>query len=176
MNAKIRRAINPKSSRAPASFDGAVAIELGTLLEFETRGGLLLKPPGGVKLLWFPKQKALGFFERGVKQGAASKSVWDELDGAPGRKAKADFKKWADRESKKARRVDFKSPKATWERSPDKVARIDYRSDKWGERAEYTHDTGRNVSMYLLSVGMGSKAFWVFKGGSLRVTARGIEG
>lgn len=176
MSANLRRVINPKPSRAPASFAGAVAVELGTLLEFEISNGILLRPPGRVMLLWFPAQKALGFFEKAVKQGKPSTAVWDELDGKAGRRAKAEFKKWADRESKKARRIDYKSPKATWSRSTEKLARIDYRSDKWGKKAEYTHDTGRNVAMYLLAAGMSSNAFWVFKGGSLRVTAKGIEG
>ena len=176
MRTKLRRALNPKASRAPASFNGAVGIELGTLLEFETTSGVVLRSPRGIKLLWFPKQKALAFFEKSVPQGRPSKSTWDELESKSGRKAKESFAKWADRESKKARRIDFNSPKSTWERSPDKLTRIDYRSDKWGGRAEYTHATGRGVSMWLLSHGMGNYAFWVFKGGSLRVTAKGIEG
>lgn len=176
MSAQLRRVLNPAPSRAPAAFNGAVGIELGALLEFETQGGIVLRPPRGTKLLWFPGQKALAFFETGVKQPKPSKSVWDELDGAPGNKAKATFKKWADRESKKARRIDFKAPKATWERSPYNLVRIDYRSDKWGDLASYTHDTGRNVAMYILAAGMSKKALWVFRGGSLRVTARGIEG
>ena len=176
MSAKLRRALNPKPSRAPASFAGAVGIELGTLLEFETSAGVVLRSPRGIKLLWFPEQKSLAFFETAVPKGRPSKATWDELEGKSGRKAKATFAKWADREAKKARRIDFKSPKATWERSHEKISRIDYRSDKWGGSAEYTHNMGRNVSMWLLARGMGTYAFWVFKGGSLRVTARGIEG
>lgn len=169
----IRRLLNPKGSRAPGSFSGSVGIELGKLIEFETTEGHVVRA-GGVKLLWFPTEKGLVFFE-GAKESRPSKSSWDELQSNAAKKAKSSFRRWADRDSKKARRIDFKSKTAKWMRSGANVVRLDYRSDKWGEKAEYTHDFGKKVGIYLLA-GQRGPALWVFSGGSLRVTTRGIEG
>ncbi len=169
----IRRALNPVPSRAPASFRGSVGMELGTLLEFEDAEGNVVKG-GRAKLLWFPTEKALAFFES-TKETRPSASVWDELESKQAKKAKSSFAKWADRDSKKARRIDFKAKNAKWLRSPANTVRLDYRSDKWGSTSEYTHDFGSGVGLYLLA-GTGASGLWVFRGGKLRVTARGIEG
>lgn len=169
----IRSALNPNPSRAPGSFRGSVGIELGTLLEFETTEGHVVKG-GTAKLLWFPTEKGLVFFEH-AKETKPSAAVWNELETKSAKKAKGSFKRWADRDSKKARRFDFKSKNASWMRAPANIVRIDYRSHKWGETAEYTHDFGRNVGIYLLAAARGP-ALWVFYGGKIRVTARGIEG
>lgn len=169
----LRTKLKPNPSRAPASFRGSVGIELGTLLEFEDAAGNVVKG-GRAKLLWFPTEKALAFFEK-AKETKPSASVWSELETRQAKKAKSTFTRWADRESKKARRIDFKAADAKWMRSPANTVRLDYRSNKWGETAEYTHDFGRGVSLYLLA-GPRGPALWVFRGGKLRVTARGIEG
>lgn len=169
----LRTILKPNPSRAPGSFKGSVGIELGTLLEFETTEGHVVKG-GRVKLLWFPTEKGLVFFEK-AKETKPTAAVWSELESKKARKAKTTFKRWADRDSKKARRIDFKVKDAKWRRAPANIVRLDYRSGKWGETAEYTHDFGRNVGIYLLS-GARGPALWVFRGGKLRVTARGIEG
>lgn len=169
----LRSTLRPNPSRAPGSFRGSVGIELGTLLEFETTEGNVVKA-GRVKLLWFPTEKGLVFFEQ-AQETKPSASVWGELESKKAKKAKRTFERWADRESKKARRIDFKAKDAKWMRSPANIVRLDYRSSKWGKSAEYTHDFGRSVGIYLLS-GPRGPALWAFLGGKLRVTARGIEG
>jgi hypothetical protein len=154
-------------------FAGQVAVELGTLLEFEDNEGHVVKG-GRAKLLWFPKPRALGFFER----VSASTASPDEVSGRSGSAEAIDkFRTWSDREFSGARELKFRAKNPKWYRG-HLLSRIDYRSDKWGESAEYTHDFGPGVRLYLLSGSAADDgaALWVMKGGRLTVTARGIVG
>lgn len=161
---------NPSSSGA---IDGAVAIELGDLLELQI-GNQVIRAKRGTRLLWFPRWKALGFFE-GVRWGRPSSSALVNLsEYTSTSKAENTFEKWAKREATKARTVTYPAGKRSWW-SAGTAFRVDYRSDKWGKTDEYTHDFGKSVRANVLVHGKNT-ALWVISGGRLRVTSRGIEG
>lgn len=176
MATKLQRALNPgPMKKGPANFEGRVAIHLGTLLEFELSKGAVVRG-GRSRLLYFPDVKALAFFEK-AKESRPSRRTWDELsETTAGRAAMRKFHAWADRESKQASEVKFSAKKDRWYKGGS-LARLDYKSDKRGETAEYTHDFGRGVHIYLLTgTGPRAPAMWVIKGGRMTVTERGIVG
>jgi hypothetical protein len=175
--------------RAPVGMDGAIGAEIGKLIELQLPG-LVWKPRGVSKrprLIWFPEQKALGFFtwEAGEKTGEMpewlrvrpSTREFDYLDESRdvGPAVRA-FEAFMDRGAKQTARTydfPFRSTRAWY--SVDKVRRIDYWSDKFRAEREYTHESGPGVRLYVYgSPRRFGPAFWLVHGGKMNVTARGI--
>ena len=152
--------------RAPAGkLDGATLAELGDALEVEIDGYRITWPKGQATLAWSPDRKALVILQggrRGKPQPPAS-----------GRESRA-FERWSDRDARREATIDIR-PRGSW-RSIGSVRRIDYHSDKWGARREYTHKTGSGVRLYRYGAATKPPWIWVIKGGRLTVTARGIVG
>ena len=55
------------------------------------------------------------------------------------------------------------------------ATRIDYSSDKWGNRDEYTHGVTTGATLYRFG-GPKPPWIWVLRGGGLTITTRGIIG
>ncbi len=155
-------------ARAPMSLRAdPVVASLGSVLEVETRAGEVLRwPRGQVELLWHPPSSTLLWFD------CEPESI-DTDEQPPARRAIAAFERFKDRDAKRMRaeRYAVAGPWQTW----GPCVRIDYHSDKWSEKASYTHALGKSVSMYRQGNKNGP---WLFalRGGSITVTRRGIVG
>lgn len=170
--------------RGPVNLDGDVLVELGRVLEVEFGGDVLIRPthPKRPKLYWSAAKKCLVFFT-GVKMdgGRGTRGALDELlDTKAGRAAAKVFARWSQREPAGGRTVDVGVADKWWKFSVAPL-RIDYWSDKLGDKASYTHDLGPSVRAWLqVSQNFGSstrsKEVWIFRGGRLTVTERGIVG
>ena len=170
--------------RGPINLDGDVLVELGRVLEVEFSGDVLIRPthPKRPKLYWSAAKKALVFFT-GVKMDPArgTRGVLDELlETKAGRAAAKVFERWSRSEPSGGRKVDV-GVADKWMKFTESPLRIDYWSDKWGEKESYTHDLGPSVRAWLqTSKNFGSstrsKEVWVLRGGRLTVTERGIVG
>lgn len=149
------------------SIDGKACAELGALLEIQTET-LLFKFSGHrVAMCWFPEIKALVGIEGAAKGRKASPQR--------GGKAADAYERFNDRGVRAERTDTIKfSPKAQWT-TFGRAKRVDYFSDKWGRKQEYTHDLGKSVKLYRYG-GTAPPYLWVLKGRSLRVTARGLVG
>jgi len=169
--------------RGPISLDGDVLVELGRVLEVEFGGDILVRPvkPTRPKLYWSAAKRALVFFTGVKDRGRGSRSGLDGLlETKPGRKAAALFERWSQREAAGGRTLDV-GVADKWMRFTSPPIRIDYWSDKWGDKSGYTHDLGKSVRAWLqVSRNFGSKSrsqeVWVLRGGRLTVTERGIVG
>lgn len=154
------------------SLDGAVAIQLGKVIELVV-GGRLVKT-GRAPLLWFPQWKSLVFFE-GVRASSPSSSKLAALEESTRiTRQMSAFEKWARREAKQSREMTFPAGARKW-LAIGRAERIDYWSDKKGSKHEYTHDFGQSVRGYILQRGR-KTAMWVIRGGRMTVTERGIVG
>ncbi len=153
--------------RSPiGQWDGIDTAELGSILELEVDGYRLEWRRGEGVLVWAPDKKALLILEGG-RRGRPT-----QLE--DGSKARRVFERWAGRDAKREADIDI-DPRGSW-RSFGTVRRIDYHSDKYGRRREYTHRTGRGVRLYRLGAAGKPPWLWAIKGGRLNVTARGIIG
>lgn len=157
--------------RAPVNLDGDDLAELGSVLEVETDGATLVWARGRATLAWSPKAKALVIIE-GAKRTKAPKVHWAGGGDPQVAAARRSFERFADRDANKAATLEV-SPRGPW-RSVGPVKRIDYHSDKWGRRREYTHKSGPGVRLYLKGSWSKTPRLWVMKGGRMTVTPRGI--
>jgi hypothetical protein len=173
--------------RAPVAMDHAIGAEVGKVIELALPDLVVKfgrsKPP----LLWFPEQKALGFFmytdgdkTRGrpdwlnVRSSAAAFDALDEsTDVGPAVKA---FKKFMGRGPEhEARTYEFPYRSTRGWYSINRVTRLDYWSDKFRAEREYTHKHGKGVRLYIYgSPRRFGPSFWLIRGGGLTVTERGI--
>jgi hypothetical protein len=146
-----------------------IVVELGSALELELSGGVVVRwRKHTAPLLWSPKKQALFVLER-TKKGRNRPIPPDTPSDV-----RRSFESWAHRGATRKRTDSVTSIGASW-RSCGQVVRLDYASDKWGVKREYTHDTGPRVRLY--SYGTTSRpSCWAIHGGRLTVTTRGIVG
>lgn len=169
-----------KVGRGPFKPNGSVCVELGRVevVELGREVEIRMRKPSRPKLYWCPERKALMFFAGRNDNGRGSSRALDALLETPeGRGAAKLFERWSQREAGGARTFETKMTDR-WVATKMAPTRIDYWSDKWGDRASYTHDLGKKVRAWLLlgsSNPLGS-ALWILRGGSLTVTERGIVG
>lgn len=149
------------------SIDGKACAELGMLLEVATDRLVFRFPKGKVPLCWFPELGAL-IGVQGAQRGRKTRP--DEVEAS----AASAYERWSDRGVRAERTDKIRFGKAQW-RTFGRVKRVDYYSDKWGKRDEYTHDTGKSVKLYRFG-GSAPPYLWVVKGRTLRVTTRGLVG
>lgn len=117
----------------------------------------------GTDMLWAEQARALVFVP-----GRAF--TLEDLEGLRGSTSARVFERWSVWEATSGGRATL-AEGGPWRRF--RALTIGYRSDKFGRAADYEHEFGRAVVAY---VPTGSGAPWVIRGGSLRITARGIEG
>ncbi len=168
-----RRNASPKRStqrlptttlkNAPARLDDSDLAELGSVLELETDHASIAWPRGKAVLAWSPKAKSLVIVEGGKRSTTNT---------AKRTRARGAFERWAARDASKTATVDV-NPRGAWKRVGN-VRRIDYHSNKWGRRAEYTHKSGPGVRLYMKGSWDNPPRLWVLKGGRMTVTRRGI--
>lgn len=139
--------------------------EFGSVLEIETRTHRFRWRRGSAKLLWFPELRAFVWLQ-GVAPGSRRPA------GDVGHRAADAFERFMGRRVRYEKTIRVPKLRGSW-RSLGVATRIDYYSDKWSERAEYTHPTG--ATLYRFG-GRTPPWIWVLRGGTLRVTTRGIEG
>ena len=173
VKARIDRRVNPRASisklpartlrQAPIGLEGAELAELGSVLELETDTATIRWPRGRAVLGWSPRHKALVVLEGAKRKRNASE---------PRGRARAAFERWARRGAKHGDELEL-APRGSWRRL-GALRRIDYHSDKWGRKAEYTHPTGRGVTLYMRGSWDAPPRVWVIKGGRLTVSERGI--
>ena len=122
---------------------------------------------GGVPLLWSEHAKAL------VVVGGLTRPRAIDEQGTTGERV---YRRWTrGREPTTEREVEIDLA-GTWKRLGRGLA-IGYRSDKFhakGSVVDYEHKFGPRVVVSELESSTGS--VYVFRGGSLRLTSRGIEG
>lgn len=153
-----------RSRPIPAN-PGALSI-LGHILEVEIGGAILTWKKGDCELLWCPKAKALMWFD-------ADEQPAEVDDDAKIGAAVRVFERFKDREANRVRSAVY--PVGGQWRSYGRANRVDYHSDKWGQRASYTHELGSGVILYRQGPTRGPWCF-ALRGGRLRITAHGIEG
>lgn len=152
--------------RSPLSLRARTFAVLGHVLEVEIDGAVFVWRKGDCELLWSPAAKALVWFD-------ANEKPLEPDDDVNIRSASLAFERFKDRDPNRLRRAEY--PVGGQWRSYGKAVRVDYHSDKWGQRASYTHDLGRGVVLYRQGPVAGPWCF-VLRGGKLRLTRRGIEG
>ncbi len=148
---------------APARLDNADLAELGSVLELETEHATIAWPRDKAILAWSPKAKALVIVEGGKRTTSNT---------AKRGRARGAFERFADRDATKTSTVDV-NPRGAWKRVGN-IRRIDYHSNKWNRRAEYTHKSGPGVRLYMKGSWDNPPRLWVLKGGRMTVTPRGI--
>lgn len=156
--------------RSPVgSIDDMIVVELGSALEIELAAGVVVRwRKHTAPLVWSRSKKALFVLEQKSK-GRNSPIPPDTPDDV-----RRTFESWARRGATRARTDSVNSKGASWH-ACGHVTRIDYASDKWGVKREYTHDTSRGVRLYYYGT-TSRPACWALHGGRLTVTARGIVG
>lgn len=147
------------------SLDSIEAAELGFALELELHEHIVKFPKGKHPLLWWPESKSLLIYD-GIRRGRKGRDV------AHGEATRA-FEMWAGRDAKHER-TDTMPVRGKW-RAYGAVLRIDYASDKWTRKDEYTHTFGPGVRLYRYGGAKVPPWLWVLKGGEMTVTERGIE-
>lgn len=151
--------------RAPVPSKGDLA-ELGFVLEVEVQGHALVWHKDECPLLWHEQTKSLVWYDgRGLP-----KKVKQDSKLAPAIDA---FERFKDQDATVVRGEKWKVDNR-WV-SFGRADRVDYFSDKWGDKRGYTHKLGRRVTLYRKG---SEKGPWVFvlRGGKLRCTPRGLEG
>jgi hypothetical protein len=154
-----------KIFRAPLPTQGLVLASLGSVLELEIGESVWRWPKGQCEMLWHQPSRSLVWFD------------CDEIPLEPAqvatKKAEAVYSRFKDREATRVRAAEYRV-KGPWH-SFGRASRVDYHSDKWGQKAAYTHALGRNVTFYRQGTDAGPWLF-VLRGGTLRVTRRGLVG
>lgn len=139
---------------------------LGRILEVETETHCYVWKRDKVAMLWSEARDAIIWFDARPKAKAPKKdiNVGEAIDA---------FERFVDRDAKKInrRQYDVSGP---WVKL-GRAKRIDYWSDKWGDKSGYTHTLGPNVQLYRQGPERGPWAFCL-RGGNLRCTPRGLEG
>jgi len=154
-------------SKAPVVLRDLVVASLGSVLEVETRDGEVFRwSRGACEMLWHPQTKTLLWFDA----DAVPIEVDDEKKTA---RAISSFERFKQRDADRVRAERY-AVSGPWS-SLGAAARVDYHSDKWSEKASYTHTLGRSVGFWRQG---NSRGPWLFllRGGSLRVTPRGLVG
>lgn len=153
-------------ARSPLPLRARTFAVLGHVLEVEIGGAIFVWKKGDCELLWCPAAKSLVWFDS------------DEIPLDPDQNQNINaavkaFERFKDRDPNRLRRAEY--PVGGQWRSYGRAERVDYHSDKWGQRASYTHDLGPSVVLYRQGPANGPWCF-VLRGGRLTVTRRGIEG
>lgn len=142
--------------------------KLGQLLDVVVDQGddeARIAPNAPTALLWDPAGSRLVWW-----------MGWDPVleEGEPTtkaeRRAASVFHRWGVWDANAVGEV-MRSGATQWDTFP--AVSIGYRSDKFGRAQNYDHQLGRNVRVYQPRDAPGP---WIVKGGSLRVTARGLMG
>ena len=165
-------------STPPINLENQVGIEIGRVLEIEVASHVirLRKKPN---LLWFPDKKALAFFvtdklPNWLKPKPSTQALERIEAIRQSVKAKKAFREFMGREASSAYTLRVPRRKVDWYNAGS-IARLDYSSDKFGAKKEYTHGHGAGVRIYTQWPKSGrAPSLWVIKGGRLTVTARGI--
>lgn len=166
--------------RPPVGMHNAVGAELGNIMRLDLtehrwdfHGQVRAKP----RLVWFPKQKVLGWWTRAKAQPATEDNVFalDQMtDIGPALRM---FEVFNDRRESGAYtfHMPFRSTRDWY--SMDRAVCIKYWSDRFGKtNVDYVHDFRAGTRLYVYgSPRPGGPAFWILKGGGLKVTAHGIE-
>lgn len=153
----------------------ASTAELGELLDVTHAAGdedVVLAPRAGQRVLleWSPAASAIVCWF-GASYGRPRPA--EEMDAATA----ATYERWTDFAREASTERVWKTPKLTGEwRCLGAAVRIGYRSDKFdakGRMKAYEHEITSAVRVYALGT---TKQVIVLRGGSLRVTRRGLEG
>jgi len=165
----LRRKTPPVSMK-----DGIGGIELGTVLELESLRGFQLRwKSHKPKLLWNAKLRALIFVDiPGKSLGPKFKTSSFPINMSKAAKAELDYRSFHGSAPTKSTTYRIPAKGKQWI-TFGSVVRIDYASNKWGKRDQYTHDHGKGVVLYRLGEDSGP-TLWIIKGGKLNVTKRGI--
>jgi len=169
-------------ARPPVSIDDIVGAAFGRVLDITTR---TLKASFRVprpKMIWFPEIKSIGFVVHGSSRPRWSQAnpsashmayIRDRLATRP---AERSFKKFMGRSPQdRAYSIEFPADSRRAWYSVGPLATIDYSSDKNSEKAEYTHDFGAGVRLYVLANRKTrSPSFWLIRGGRLKANERGL--
>lgn len=164
-----KRKANPSGAPALSKVPDEIA-ELGRVVDIYVE-----RPDGQIEqhawrgrnplLLWDAKQKAILFVYR-LKHGRPRKV---HADGT----AAHVYEKWSGFEADTERDVSIPVVRL---KKIGRALSIGYRSDKFeGKLKTYDHPHGAKVSVYYAKGPRGEKVYAI-RGGSLRVTSRGIEG
>lgn len=144
--------------------------ELGHLLDMYVDTGDVRKfrPKGRPLLQWSKSAKALIIWT-GVRTPKKRRGL--ELDAAQARM----YELWTDDTHRADSLRTLRTPAITgdWERV-GRIISLGYHSDKFGEPENFDHTFTSSVRLYRF--GAAGPALWVIRGGTLRVTRRGIEG
>lgn len=165
-------------ARPPVDLKGAVGIEIGRALEIEAPKHVirLRRKP---RLYWFPDKKVLAFFvthkEPKWLRVKGTKSGLEKIEGVKKTaKARRVFENFMGRLVRTGYTLRVPERAVNWYNNGP-ILRLDYSSDKFGEKREYTHGHGGGVRIYTQWPKKGwAPSLWVIKGGRLAVTARGI--
>ncbi len=162
--------------RAPISTSAlADTAECGTLLDIRYASA-------GEQFIVSPRGRAAPLLQ--WSQPASALVVWFGLKmprprpaSSPDASASAAYERWTDYERAASTEREFTTPALTgsW-RSLGRAVAIGYRSDKFSDKGKpvaYDHAFTSKVRVYALGA---SKQLYVLRGGSLRLTRRGIEG
>lgn len=167
-------------SRPPVGMHNQVGAELGNIMELQL-GEHVLKYKGSVRdkprLIWFPEVEVLGWWTR-VKSGRSSEANVFDLDAMHDiRPALSVFKRFNGREESGGYTFDmpFRSTRDWY--SIGQAVEVQYWSDKFGKtNVDYLHRFRAGTRLYVYgSPRPGGPAFWILKGGGLKVTAAGID-
>ncbi len=190
----VARLLNPeegtarsKMKRPPATMNNAVGAEIGKVLELSLPDLEVKFTKSKPALIWFPKQKALGFFMWVPGEKTHAKPDWlkvrpsarqfenleEVADVAPAVRAFEAFHGRNADDEARTYEFPFRSTRGWY--SINRVVRIDYWSDKFRASREYTHRHGAGVRLYIYgSPRKEGPSFWLIRGGALTVTQRGI--
>lgn len=163
---------NPRrSTRAPFTIrDGEEATDLSAAKILEVAaGGYVHRWTDGPTLMWFPRVRALVWY-----QGGARKGTRRQHDGSGPAANVARRWTWKGGGGEHAYDLHVSPPRGTW-RALGIADRTDYSSTKDGQRASYTHEHGPGVTLYCLG-GLRPPWVWALKGGRLKISKGGIEG
>jgi hypothetical protein len=158
----------PTVKHAPVGLDGRDVAHFGKAIEMEA-GGLRIQFVGRPAFYWEPRSKTLIVLQ-GAKRGRTRNPT--DVDA----KTADAFETFMGRNVQREHTASMPAmPHGVWRRAPGRAGRFDYWSDKFQGDKERTHPFSSGVRCYR---GGGSQPpwIWLLRGGSLRVTRRGIEG
>jgi hypothetical protein len=134
------------------------AVELGKILEIEV-DGRLIEFPSRPPIYWLPQARALFWSTTKPRRRPSSVATARQI---------ATYRRWhADEPSKGARIESYRVAEDRDFTRVGELSRIDYHSKKWGDSAEYTHESRGGSTVWMLG------SIWIVKG-KISLTNRGL--